>query len=353
MKDIRLALLSRTEGAHLLFSTSGLALQALGVYLLYAAGFRLDVLTAGLDAALFLACIYVGRWLCSRWYLSRHYLALAMYTLLVCVILSLLNWAIFKYVGRHPHAGYLEVTRDSLPYYLIGLVSGLAIKLIRAILRKEVQESQSLANQRETEFRNLQEQLSPHFLFNVLNNLYGISISNPARMPALLLKLSQLLRYSVYGGRNRFVPLADELEYLHNYIEFEQMRISDRLVLELQLDRPADRSIQIAPLVLIVFVENAFKHARNNLDQQIYIGFTLKIRDGYIRFTATNSYRRETKDEKSHDEGNGVGLTNTVQRLRLLYGDNYSLSQLAENERYFVELNLKITHGEPHSVRNH
>ena len=107
-------------------------------------------------------------------------------------------------------------------------------------MQKELQEARAKAQQKESEFNLLQSQLSPHFLFNVLNNLYGISIEEHQRIPGLLLKLSNLLRYSVYGFKKQFVMLTEEVDYIKNYIEFEQIRISDRLVLTTDMELPID-----------------------------------------------------------------------------------------------------------------
>jgi LytS/YehU family sensor histidine kinase len=215
------------------------------------------------------------------------------------------------------------------------------LKLIRASIQKELHDAQIKAEQKETEFSLLQSQLSPHFLFNVLNNLYGISIEEHERIPALLLKLSDLLRYSVYGTKKTFVPLKEEIEYIRNYIEFEQIRISDRLVLRTEIANVDNIHIKIAPLVLIVFVENAFKHSKNTLDQQIYIDISVKIVNGFICLTTRNSFNTQKSDEMI-DESSGLGLTNTIKRLDLLYGNEYKLKQYAENKVYHTELYLKI-----------
>jgi LytS/YehU family sensor histidine kinase len=232
-----------------------------------------------------------------------------------------------------------------MPFFVIGLVMGILLKIIRASMQKELQDAHIQTAQKAMEFSLLQSQLSPHFLFNVLNNLYGISIEEHQRVPPLLLKLSGLLRYAVYGAKKPFVSLKEELVYIRNYIEFEQIRVSDRLVIQTDIAQTINPDIQIAPLILIVFIENAFKHAKNSLNQKIYISLSLKISGNFIYFTAVNSYRDEKKEDSMPDESSGLGLANTIKRLDLLYGNDYQLKQYAENDQYHVELTLKMQYA--------
>ncbi len=115
------------------------------------------------------------------------------------------------------------------PLFLLSLATGMFIKLVRERVNQQLHEAQVSAINSQSELQLLQAQLSPHFLFNTLNNMYGISISQHEKIPALLLKLSELLRYSVYESKERYVPLKEEFSYIHNYIEFEKLRLADRL----------------------------------------------------------------------------------------------------------------------------
>ena len=209
-------------------------------------------------------------------------------------------------------------------------------------MQKELQDANIRAEQKESQFSLLQSQLSPHFLFNVLNNLYGISIEEHKRIPSLLLKLSDLLRYSVYSAKKPFVPLKEELEYIRNYIEFEQIRMSDRLNLITDIEHVNNNDIKIAPLILIVFVENAFKHSKNTLSQDIDIDISLKITGNFIFFLVSNSYHTEKSGDNLLNESSGLGLANTIKRLDLLYGNDYVLKQDIENGLYQIDLRLKI-----------
>jgi sensor histidine kinase YesM len=328
---------------HLFFSLGVLALLGLGMFLMHLSGFRFrDVAAALMDCLFFLLCIYIGRWVAACSYLKKQLVLFGLYSVLAFTGLSVFKWLIVRYVFRHPYAGYAEVLWGAMPFFLVALVMGMLLKIIRASIQKELQDAELQAQQKTMEFNLLQSQLSPHFLFNVLNNLYGISIDDHERIPPLLLKLSNLLRYSVYGGKKPFVPLKDELEYIQTYIDFERIRISDRLVLEMDMEPVNDKAIQIAPSVLIVFIENAFKHAKNSLNQKIFIRISLKISGNFIAFDVVNSYHEDENKDRILDESSGLGLTNTLKRLELLYGDDHQLKQYRRDGTYHVELNLKI-----------
>ena len=342
MKPIR-QLISRNKlTRHLLFCIGVLLLLSLGLYFLHVSGFRFEIPQALTNCLFFLLCIYTGRWLCGFFYLRKRLLLFTGISLSAFSLLAVTEYLLVKYAFHHPFVGFLELLRGDMPFFFAGVVVGMLLKLISASMQKELQDAQIKGEQKESELNLLQAQLSPHFLFNVLNNLYGISIAEPGRMPALLLKLSGLLRYSVYGGKKTFVPLKEELDYIRGYIEFEQIRMSDRLNLVADVESVNDPAIQIAPQVLIVFVENAFKHSKNTLSPEIDIDISLKINGNFICLEVINSYMQDKSDDDLSSESSGLGLPNTLKRLDLLYGSDYKLEQHAENGLYHIALNLKI-----------
>jgi len=240
----------------------------------------------------FAPCIYVGRWFGIKWFVQNRPIRFLGYALPLFAGILVIWYFSIRISFNQPNLGFLEFSLAYGPFFLIGLITGFLIKLIRVFARRQLQEARIKAEQKESELNLLQSQLSPHFLFNTLNNLYGISIADHSRVPPMLLKLSDLLRYTVYEGKRTFVYLKDELEYIGNYIAFEKIRISDRLVLEEDIGA-MDPATKIAPIVLIVFVENAFKHAKDTLDQKIHIAIHLEISGNFILFNISNSYRKE------------------------------------------------------------
>jgi len=327
---------------HLLFCIAVCMLFYAGTWSLQAAGFTLgEVPLVFARFIFFLLCIYTGRWLCLQWYMRNKLLTFAFLTLLACFAAAVGWWLVLKFIFNFINAGLAEVIISVLPFFVIGIASGILLKLTRYSIIKQVTDAQAAATQKESELNLLQSQLSPHFLFNTLNNIYSIAIDQHEQVPALLLKLSDLLRYTVYDTKKTFVPLQDELDYINNYIDFEKMRIADRLELQVSLANAVGTRIKVAPMVLIVFIENAFKHAKNTLDQKIYIQIWLAVKGNQIQFMVTNSFN-SGKTTGVTGESSGLGLDNTIKRLNLLYGNGYTLKQFAKDELYNAELCLPV-----------
>ena len=290
----------------------------------------------------FLLCVYAGRWLCREWYLRNQYGLFSLFSLLVCVAVLVSWWLIVKYLFHHPYAELHELSAFNGPFFIMGLVIGMLMKLITASVRKQLQDARTAAEQKQTELSLLQSQLSPHFLFNTLNNMYSISIVQHELVPELLLKLSELLRYTVYNTREPLLPVSQELAYIHNYVDFEKIRIGDRLMLHMDVAPVTGSGIAIPPRLLIVCIESAFKHARDTLKEKIYIAITLKIEGEHILFSVVNSHNGEVQVQQRFPERSGMGLSNTIRRLNLLYADDYELKQSDEGGLYTVQLRLRI-----------
>lgn len=226
-------------------------------------------------------------------------------------------------------------------FVTIFLFGGGFVAISRSARREQLHSNVTSQEQKESELSLLRSQISPHFLFNTLNNLYGLSITHHEKIPGLLLKLSDLLRYSVYETGQQWVLLDDELAYIKNYIALEKIRMDDRLLLNIQF---SDRNgtVKIAQLLLIMFVENAFKHSRNTIEKEIRIDLALSVVDDFIVFTIGNSFGSHANADNRLKEAAGFGINNTIKRLDLLYGREYSLQQHTRNNYYHVELRLKV-----------
>jgi LytS/YehU family sensor histidine kinase len=170
-----------------------------------------------------------------------------------------------------------------------------------------------------------------------MNNLYGLSVVKSELLPPLMLQLSDLLRYSLYETNQTFVPLEKEINYIKNYIDLEKIRIGDRLELSMNIDDTDINDVKIAPIVLIVFVENAFKHSRNIIDKKIKISFDLEVTNGWITFTTKNNYAAQEKDINS-----GIGLENIKKRLEYLYPNQYLLNIDTTDNIYTSIIKLKV-----------
>ncbi|WP_428660166.1 sensor histidine kinase [Runella sp.] len=229
-----------------------------------------------------------------------------------------------------------------IPVALIGFILGVLIKIVRINVSYQLREAQTTAAQSKSELQLLQSQLSPHFLFNTLNNLYGLSITQHEKIPPLLLKLADLLRYSVYDAKEVFVSLNDELAYINNYIDFEKIRIGERLLLRTAIEPLPKPDIKIAPMLLIVFIENAFKHSKNTADETVFVEITLKTWADSILFSVKNSYGPAQEVENTREKHSGFGLTSVKKRLELLYPNEHDLKIEEKDSFYHVMLQLKM-----------
>ncbi len=192
--------------------------------------------------------------------------------------------------------------------------------------------------QKENELRHLKAQLNPHFLFNTLNNLYGLSVTESKKLPGLMLKLSELLRYSLYDTNQNYVAVSKELDYITNYVELERIRLSEKTDIQLQI--AGDYTDQyIAPLLLIIFVENSFKHFSAAKGQTAFVHVVLTIKDSKLQLQVKNSVDPDYIPKVNKSKG-GLGLNNVKQRLDLIYPQQYSLK--TTKDANFFEVNLTI-----------
>jgi LytS/YehU family sensor histidine kinase len=226
------------------------------------------------------------------------------------------------------------------PLVVLFLGLGVFLASSRETLRRQMKDAEIADQQKQSELELLRSQLSPHFLFNTLNNLYGLSITQHEKIPALIVKLSDLLRYSVYNTKERFVRLNDEIAYIWNYIELEKIRMADRLLLNMNIEQSISSSAMISPMVLIVFVENAFKHAKNSYEDIVRIDILLRLSEDKIKFSVSNSCDYNEWLSHQLQKKSGIGIANTIRRLDLLYPNEYKLDYRMENNTYYMDLEL-------------
>ena len=185
------------------------------------------------------------------------------------------------------------------------------------------------------ELAYLKSQINPHFLFNTMNNLYGLSLSEPEKTPDVILKISEMMRYMLYESNEERVPLTKEIEYLNSYIELEKIRYEGQTFVNFTVEGNTNNK-RIAPLLLISFVENIFKHGDiQDSHNQVFI--SLKVEEKQLNFTQKNSIANREKDKMG-----GLGLKNVERRLFLLYPNKYTLNIKTENGIYESELILKL-----------
>lgn len=190
------------------------------------------------------------------------------------------------------------------------------------------------ADKAKAELSLLKSQLNPHFFFNTLNNLYGLAVEKAAETPAMILKLSDVMRYTIYDGAADFVPLADEVNYLENYIELQKLRYHRKVDIRVQMD--VQHQHKIAPLLLIIPLENAFKHGVERQAAEAYIALDIQTTPANVTFTIRNNYT----PDPTHPPG--IGLDNLKKRLALIYPDRHELKITEEPSTYTVNLKIEM-----------
>lgn len=189
-----------------------------------------------------------------------------------------------------------------------------------------------------TELSLLRSQVSPHFMFNVLNNMVALARKQSDLLEPSLIKLSSLMRYMLYETDEEKVSLEKETDYLQSYIDLQRQRFSKKVVINVTLN-PADRSYDIEPMLLIPFVENAFKHG-TGLIEQPQIDIVLKAEKNKLHFIVSNKYDPASIEVK--DKANGIGLANVQRRLNLLYPKRHSLEIIKKEGMFVVTLQIDL-----------
>ncbi|SKC48241.1 sensor histidine kinase [Ohtaekwangia koreensis] len=188
------------------------------------------------------------------------------------------------------------------------------------------------------ELKLLKSQINPHFLFNTLNNLYALTLQHSHKAPEMVYKLSQLMNYMLYDSNQMEVSLQKEIQYIQNYIDLEKVRYDTRLDVSLNVYDVPD-TIHIAPLLILPFVENSFKHGVSNQLSGGWIRIDILIQENTLVLKVENSKNIFPPEDKPVS---GIGLKNVRKRLDLIYADCHSLQLLDEDETYLVILKITI-----------
>ncbi len=236
----------------------------------------------------------------------------------------------------HDTAAYKFVFAPSIIVFVFSLIY---CRVMASIAReKKVKEQQ--AQQLATELKFLRSQVNPHFLFNVLTNLVALARKKSDQLEPALLKLSELMRYMMYDASGKKVSVSREREYLENYIALQRLRLGNSVQInfQLQMDEQTANS-EMDAMLLIPFVENAFKHGID-LPKQPTINILLSGKDKVLTFEVRNQYTDHTPAHK--DDGSGIGLANVKARLQLLYPDHYTLTISDKYPDFQIKLILEL-----------
>lgn len=193
----------------------------------------------------------------------------------------------------------------------------------------------------QAELNFLKSQLNPHFLFNGLNNLYALSLDNAPQTPEIILGLSNILRYVLYECNSDYVLLKRDIEVLQDYIRLEKLRYEDRLELNVNISEHASHW-QIAPLLMLPLVENAFKHGAAETINYPWINIEIFISGDQLILKISNS-KPETGAYKGRKQGGQIGIANVQQRLKLLYPGMHTFKWYDEEDCFITEMTVQLT----------
>ncbi|MFK7775525.1 MAG: sensor histidine kinase [Saprospiraceae bacterium] len=192
------------------------------------------------------------------------------------------------------------------------------------------------AEKGKAELALLKSQINPHFFFNTLNNLYGLTVEKSDQAPEVVLKLADMMRYTIYKGKEDFVSIKDEVKYLENYIELHKIRFQKKV--KIDFTKQINEDVKVAPLLFIILLENAFKHGVEKMTEDAYIHLDLKADASKINFAIENNFE-ETKSKKEK----GIGLDNLKKRLEYMYPKNHKLAIDKHPKIYRASLNIKLS----------
>jgi LytS/YehU family sensor histidine kinase len=187
------------------------------------------------------------------------------------------------------------------------------------------------------ELNALKNQFNPHFLFNTMNTLYGISLQYPERTSEMIMEVSQLMRYQVEQGNKEFVTLENEIAFISSYIQLEKERVGYRCNIDFNYECDQEEHYTIVPMLLITFIENAFKHGAATIEK-CFVGIQIQVKNGKLYMEVSNSIPQKKKQVPSTK----IGLKNTLIRLKIVYPKKHVL-QIDQNEQtYTVTLELEL-----------
>ncbi len=292
--------------------------------------------------------VYFGLYyLMPRFLLKRKYGQFVGYLLVSFLIVGFLQNFMTYYVYHqtvHGSFAYKEfwdtgnilramVRSNSVFVFAAGL------KILQHWYQMEKEATQLQHEKTNAELRFLKSQIQPHFFFNTLNTLYGLTLNNSKKAPELVLKLAELMRYMLYKTTADEVSLQEEVTYLENYIELEKMRFGQRF--HIQFSKKGNiNGAMLPPMLLLPFVENAFKHSLDEEENSAFIALDMEVREANLTFKIENSIAPSVN---KLEKGGGIGLENVKKRLALLFPNAHHLKILEENGMYLVRLQIPLT----------
>ncbi|MBL7849335.1 MAG: histidine kinase [Cyclobacteriaceae bacterium] len=287
---------------------------------------------------------FTDRYLEGRWKMGRVLLALTAAFSLGSYAMFMVNRLVVLPLIWHTQPTPSLFSMASMVYHFFTLLFvvgvALSIRLFRKQYRMEIRRSQLEKEKTEAELKYLKSQINPHFLFNTLNNIYALARKGSGQTAESVMKLSAMMRFMLYEASSPSVPLRAEIKIIDDYIELEKLRYTDRLQVHFSKDID-DPEQPIAPLLLIHFVENAFKHGAGESRSDVDIRIAITLKDRLLRAEFSNPL---SQDRVSPDPGGRIGMENIKQQLKLLY-PGHTLAIETTGGRFSVVLTIPLGHA--------
>lgn len=282
------------------------------------------------------------------WYAVPRYLKTDKWLrFLICVILvslflfyARIKWLeLINYLENHRHYNIppSKVVKNVIRDYAI-VALAVCLHIIAGYRRQQKLNEALIKAKAEAEIKLLKGQLHPHFLFNSLNNIYSLALMKSDHTADSILMLTELLDYLVYRANMDTVSLQKELQLLENYIGLEKLRHGDKLKITLEID-VEDKEMKLAPLLLLPFAENCFKHGGVGTDGYFRIDIQLSVTSSNLYFHIVNSQKVQKEE---HSVSGGIGLQNIRQRLQLIYPDRHQLTIEDTAQTYRTQLSINL-----------
>ncbi|OQP61896.1 hypothetical protein A3860_30825 [Niastella vici] len=269
---------------------------------------------------------------------TRKYIAYAGAALgLFAIMLFFHGWLFTNLIHSHPFKILNSALFNLIPFMAV-LAIGTASKQAQDKVRSDKLMQQRQEENLKTELSFLRSQISPHFMFNVLNNMLAMARLKSDQLEPTIIKLSSLMRYILYEADEETVSLKKETEYLQSYIDLQRQRMGNKVQLKVRME-PGDEEYVIAPMLLIPFIENAFKHGTGAVDLPV-IDIELYTSGNMLYFRVANTFNSSANEIK--DKTSGIGLQNVKRRLNLLYENRYSLLINDIDNWFTVSLQLNL-----------
>ena len=231
---------------------------------------------------------------------------------------------------------------NSALFCFAALALGTSIRVTQNWYENEKQKKEMENQKLGAELSLLKSQINPHFFFNTLNSIYSLAIIKSDKTPEAVLKLSEIMRYIIYDTERKLVPLSKEIEYIANYIELQRLRLPEDIKVKFKTDIGEGEPV-IEPLLLLPFVENAFKHGVD-VEKGGKISIAITLAGNELRLHVENPL--VDLDSQVKNGSSGVGMNNTLKRLKLLYNDNFTFTAGPVKTNYIVDLVLKLKENE-------